>query len=180
MRRTLVVSSWEGVKDGFTTNDNARSTRPSNEAAEYMGYNYAMLGFTPHGPWRELRKITTLQILCNTRLDALKHVRATEIDMRVKNLDRLWSMNGRSPVPVDLKQWCGDLTLDIACRMVVGKPCFDGADHVGGGGDGDSEGRRFPKAMSRFGLLCLMWFLYSSGLILRAPGARHEGYCQGT
>ncbi|XXG60261.1 hypothetical protein AAC387_Pa04g2215 [Persea americana] len=54
-------------------------------------------------------------------------------------------MNGRSAVPIDLKQWCGDLTLDIVVRMVVGKRCFND-----GGGGGGGEGRRFQKAISEF------------------------------
>ncbi|KAJ8618498.1 hypothetical protein MRB53_014684 [Persea americana] len=155
-RRTLVVSSWEAVKDCFTINDKALSTRPRTAAAEHMGYNYAMFGFAPYGPyWRELRKIVMLQILSNARLDSLKHVRATEINTRVKNLHRIWSMNGRSAVPIDLKQWCGDLTLDIVVRMVVGKRCFEeDSDH---GDDDNSEARRVRTAISRFFYLMVVF-----------------------
>ncbi|XXG60275.1 hypothetical protein AAC387_Pa04g2225 [Persea americana] len=153
MHRMLVVSSYEAVKDCFTTNDKALSNRANTAVAEHMGYNHAMFGLAPYGPyWREVHKIVMLQILSNTRLKELKHVRATEIDSRVKHMYRLWSMNGGSAVPIDLKQWCGEMTLNIVSRMVVGKRCFNYSHHddVDGGGEDDREGRRFRKAINQF------------------------------
>ncbi|XXG60267.1 hypothetical protein AAC387_Pa04g2219 [Persea americana] len=150
MHRMLVVSSYEAVKDCFTTNDKALSSRPNTAVTEHMGYNHAMFGLAPYGPyWREVHKIVMLQILSNTRLKELKHVRATEIDSRVKHMYRLWSMNA---VPIDLKQWCGEMTLNIVCRMVVGKRCFNYSHHDdgNGGGDDDRDGRRFRKAITQF------------------------------
>ncbi|XXG60264.1 hypothetical protein AAC387_Pa04g2217 [Persea americana] len=54
-----------------------------------------------------------LQILSNAWLETLRPVRAAEIHMRMKSLYRLRSMNGGSAVPVDLKEWCDDLIVDI-------------------------------------------------------------------
>ncbi|XXG60198.1 hypothetical protein AAC387_Pa04g2163 [Persea americana] len=65
-----------------------------------------------------------LQIVSNARLKTLKPVQAVEIDMRMKSLYRLWSMNGGSAVPVDSKEWCGNLTVGIVVRMVMGKAMF--------------------------------------------------------
>ncbi|XXG88217.1 hypothetical protein AAC387_Pa12g0458 [Persea americana] len=65
---------------------------------------------------------------------------------------RLWSMNGGSAVPIDLKQWCGEMTLNIVSRMVVGKRCFNYShrDDGDGGGEDDREGWRFRKAINQF------------------------------
>ncbi|XXG60265.1 hypothetical protein AAC387_Pa04g2217 [Persea americana] len=87
-----------------------------------MGYNYDVIGFAPYGPyWREPRKRAMLQILSNAWLETLRPVRAAEIHMRMKSLYRLRSMNGGSAVPVDLKEWCDDLIVDIVVRMHYNK-----------------------------------------------------------
>nr|POE57998.1 cytochrome p450 82a3 [Quercus suber] len=53
---TLVLSSSEIAKEFFTTNDLAVSLRPRQLATEHLGYDYAMFGFGPYGPYRrELR-----------------------------------------------------------------------------------------------------------------------------
>ncbi|KAJ4714985.1 Cytochrome P450 [Melia azedarach] len=42
-------------------------------ASELLGYNYAIFGFAPYGPyWREMHKITTVELLSNYRLDMFK------------------------------------------------------------------------------------------------------------
>ncbi|KAJ1389370.1 Cytochrome P450 superfamily, partial [Sesbania bispinosa] len=66
----------------FTTNDKALASRPKTVAAKHMGYNYAVFGFAPYSPfWREMRKIATLELLSNRRLEMLKHVRVSELKM---------------------------------------------------------------------------------------------------
>ncbi|RYQ80481.1 hypothetical protein Ahy_Scaffold1g106869 isoform H [Arachis hypogaea] len=81
--KVLVLSSCEMVKECFTIHDKAFSTRPCVAASKLMGYDCAMFGFTPYGPyWREIRKLTTLQLLSNHRLELLKKTRETEKAMR--------------------------------------------------------------------------------------------------
>ena len=76
VHRTLVVSSWEIAKECFTTNDKAFANRPKALALELLGYNYAMFGFSPYGPyWRQVRKMAMLEVLSNHRLEMLKHIR---------------------------------------------------------------------------------------------------------
>ncbi|XVF63954.1 hypothetical protein PTKIN_Ptkin09bG0128200 [Pterospermum kingtungense] len=145
-RHAFVVSSWEVVKECFTTNDKALASRPTTVAAKHMGYNYAVFGFAPYSSfWREMRKIATLELLSNRRLEMLKHVRISEVDMGIKELYNLCYNNGSSPVLVDLKQWFEDLTLNVVVRMVAGKRYF-GASAVGD----DGEARRCQKAISQF------------------------------
>lgn len=145
--RFLVVSSWEMIKEIFTTSDVVVSYRPKYLAASYLTYNYAMFGFSPYSPfWVELRKIASLQLLSNRRLELLKHVRVSETEVGVKKLYKLWdeNKNGSGGVSVEMKKWFGELTLNIVLRMVAGKRFF------GSGGADDEEAMRCRRVMREF------------------------------
>ncbi|XP_010437977.1 PREDICTED: cytochrome P450 82C4-like [Camelina sativa] len=147
----FVVSSFEVAKDCFTVNDKALASRPMTAAAKHMGYNYAVFGFAPYNAfWREMRKIATIELLSNRRLQMLKHVSVSEISMGVKDLYSLWVKNGGSePVMVDLKRWLDNMTLNMIVRMVAGKRYFGGV--VGSESSEDTEeARQCKMAISKF------------------------------
>ena len=126
VHRTLVVSSWEIAKECFTTNDKAFATRPKGVALEVLGYNYAMFGFSPYGPyWRQVKKMATLEVLSNHRLEMLKHIREAEVNDSIKDTYELLSKNNNK-VLVEMERWLGCTTLNVIFRMVVGKR-FGGA-----------------------------------------------------
>ncbi|KAL5984796.1 hypothetical protein ACLOJK_038632 [Asimina triloba] len=140
--RVLVISSWELTKECFTTNDKALAGRPTVEAGVIMGYNYAMLPLSPHDAyWRSLRKLTTLELLSPQRLESLKHIRLTEVDLIMKELFRLWEKNEKKSVVVDMRDRFGDITFNVIAMMVVGKRCFTG------GGNDSSEMNDFLHAV---------------------------------
>ncbi|XP_074375585.1 cytochrome P450 CYP82H23-like isoform X2 [Apium graveolens] len=143
IHKTLVVSSWEIARECFTVQDKVFASRPKSLAAEIMGYNHTMLGFLPYGRnLRDLRKLVMVEMLCNSRLEKLKHVQESEINFFIKGLYELWISKGEGnnmPV-VELKERFGDLTVNIVGRMVVGKHSF---------GTGE-ESRRFQKALGDF------------------------------
>lgn len=144
--KVLVLSSCEMAKECYTLHDKTFSTRPCVAASKLMGYNYAMFGFTPYGPyWREIRKLTTLELLSNQRLEQLKSTRTSELETAVRELHRLWSRKGcpKGGVLVDMKQWFGDLTLNVALKMVGGKPYYEGCDN----GSAEGEARKYKKDM---------------------------------
>lgn len=145
-RSAFVVSSWEVVKECFTINDKALASRPKTAAAKHMGYDYAVFGFAPYTPfWREMRKIATLELLSNRRLEALKHVRISEVDMGLRDLYGLWAKNDSRPVLVELKKWLEDMTLNMVVRMVAGKRYFGASATCD-----DSEARQCQKAINQF------------------------------
>ncbi|CAH1422163.1 unnamed protein product [Lactuca virosa] len=126
VRKVLVVNSWEIAKELFTTHDLTISSRPKFTAAEILGYNYAMFGFTPYGPyWREIRKIASLQLLSSRRLEQLKDVRVSELDNSIRNIHELLKekRDAKGKVLVDMKKWFWDFDLNVMLRMVVGKRC---------------------------------------------------------
>ncbi|CAK7339460.1 unnamed protein product [Dovyalis caffra] len=147
----LVVNSWEMARDCFTVHDRAFSTRPSVAASKLLGYDLAMFGFAPYGPyWREMRKITTIELLSSHRIDMLRHIRASEVEAAIRDLHKMWVSKGsaESGVMVDMKQWFGELTLNISLRMVGGKR------YSGASADcEEAEARRNQKVMRDF--VCL-------------------------
>lgn len=129
VHRVLVVSGPEVVKELFTTNDIAVSSRPKILATKLMGYDHSMFGFSPYGPyWRELRKITTLHLLSTTRLELLRHVHVSETEISIKELYKIWRLKSQrnGAVLVDMKKFFLDLTLNVVLRVVVGKRYSDG------------------------------------------------------
>ncbi|KAJ7958088.1 Cytochrome P450 [Quillaja saponaria] len=120
----LVVSDWKITKECYTTNDEAVSSRHKQVV---LGFNYAMFGFSPYGPyWREMRKISKLEFLSTRRIQLLSRVRVSEVETSTKELYKDWDQknNWSCQFLVELKQWFSKLTLNVVLRMVCGKRCF--------------------------------------------------------
>jgi len=120
----VVVSSWELAKECFTTLDVAISSRPKYTAAKILGYNYANFGFSPYGEfWREMRKITASELLSPTRFELLKDIRHSEVQSSIKELYRSWAAKsgGSRYLTMEMKQWFGDVNLNVILRMISGK-----------------------------------------------------------
>ncbi|KAK0580719.1 hypothetical protein LWI29_005463 [Acer saccharum] len=146
IHRTLVISSWEAAKECFTTNDKAFSTRPKFLAVKLMGYDHFMLGFAPYGSyWRDVRKLATVELLSNHRLELLKHVRNMETNSFIKELYAECVKNG-GLVAVQMKERFGDLAMNIIVRMIAGKR-YLGTDDTSGD---EEESSRFQKALGEF------------------------------
>lgn len=144
----VVISSLELAKECFTTQDVALCSRPQFIAADHLSYNYVMFGFSPYGPfWREMRKIISLELLSNRRLELLKDVRASEMETSVKELYKLWTdkKDGSGHALMEMKQWFSDLTLNVVLRMVAGKRYF-GATAAAD----EHHARRCQKAFREF------------------------------
>ncbi|XP_059660088.1 xanthotoxin 5-hydroxylase CYP82C4-like [Cornus florida] len=118
----LVVSSWEAVKECFTTNDTIFATRPSMAVGKYLGYDYALFALAPYGPyWRDMRKMVALELMTKHRLEQLKHVRVSEVDSFIKDLHLLCVKNRDFPAKVVINKWFELLTFNIIVRMLAGK-----------------------------------------------------------
>ncbi|XVF00624.1 hypothetical protein REPUB_Repub04eG0016800 [Reevesia pubescens] len=141
---TLVVSSWDVIKECFTTNDKVFPTRPRNLAAKIMGYDHALMGSAPYGDyWRHTRKITTVELLSNRRLELLKHVREREINYLLKQFYDESVKNGGVAV-VQMQDKLSDLTMNVIVTMMTGKR-YGGPD-----GRNDEESKRCQKALNDF------------------------------
>ncbi|KAL8225759.1 hypothetical protein R6Q57_018316 [Mikania cordata] len=109
-----------------------------------MCYNYAMFGMGPYTPfWREMRKIVTLELLSNRRLEMLKEIRLSETKSGINELYLRWTENSNRPVVVELNKWLEHMMLNIIVMTVAGKRYFG----VDGGGE---EAERCHKAIVEF------------------------------
>nr|GMD89096.1 cytochrome P450 CYP82D47-like [Ipomoea batatas] len=146
--RVLVVSDWKLAKELSTVHDVHISSRPKFRAAKNMGYNYIMFGFSPYGPyWREIRKLTSLELLSHRRLEQLKHIRVSEVDTSIKELYKLWYEKNKNSehsgrVLVEMKKWFADLTLNVVLQMLAGKRYFGTATV-----SDENEGRRCQRVL---------------------------------
>ncbi|KAK1412668.1 hypothetical protein QVD17_34104 [Tagetes erecta] len=130
-QRAMVVSSWQMVKECFSTNDRNFATRPNMAVSKYMGYNSAVFALAPYGAyWREIRKLVVLELLTSQRIEKHKNVRNSEVKYLV---NELYSLNGSRKSVVNMTKWFEHVTFNIIVRMLVGKRfssgCSDGGNN---------------------------------------------------
>ncbi|KAB1220426.1 Cytochrome P450 82A4 [Morella rubra] len=147
-QRALVLSNWELAKECFTTHDVAVTSRPPTVASKHLGYDFAMFALAPYGAyWRELRKIATVELLSNHRLELLSFVRQSEVKTTLGELHKLWTKkkNKSDQLFVDLMRWFADMNLSVILRMVAGKRYGSASKDVD-----EKEARRCQKAVREF------------------------------
>nr|GEX41338.1 cytochrome P450 82C4-like [Tanacetum cinerariifolium] len=134
--RALVVSSWQLVKECFTTNDRNFATRPNMAVNRYMGYDSAVFALAPYGQyWREIRKLVTLELLTSQRLEKLKNVRNSEVNYLIHELYLLSQKNGAQTSIIDMTKWFEHITFNIIVRMLAGKRFSNGCSDEGNNED---------------------------------------------
>ncbi|KAJ1427937.1 Cytochrome P450 [Sesbania bispinosa] len=120
--RTIVVNNREIAKEFLITHDKVFASRASIAAGRYIGYNNAIFGLAPYGNyWREMRKISTLELLSSHRLEKLKHVRETEIYSLVKDLYSYAKNLMNDSIQVPMSKLLEHMTFNIVVRMIAGK-----------------------------------------------------------
>ncbi|KAK7389355.1 hypothetical protein VNO78_24296 [Psophocarpus tetragonolobus] len=157
---TIVVNSREIAKECLTTNDKAFASRPITSAGRILGYNNAVFGLAPYGKyWREMRKMSILEIFSSYRLEKLKHVRDTEIFSLVKDLYsqiscaknvNLSGANSSCASEVPISNLLEHMTFNIIVRMIAGKRF--GVDTINE--EENNEALRLRKAIKDATYLC--------------------------
>ena len=118
-RLVVVVSSPSTVEECFTKNDIVLANRPQLIMGKHMGYNYTNMVTSPYGDhWRNLRRISAIEIFSSTRLSIFLNVRKDEIMQLLKKLSR---NSLQDFAKVELKSAFSDLTFNTIIRMVAGK-----------------------------------------------------------
>ena len=115
----VIISSPSAVEECFTKNDIVLANRPRFSVGRHLGYNYTTLVSAPYGDhWRNLRRISALEIFSTNRLNMFLGIRRDEI----KHLLRRLSNNSiQGFAKVELKSMFSELTFNIIMRMVGGK-----------------------------------------------------------
>ncbi|KAF2290809.1 hypothetical protein GH714_015569 [Hevea brasiliensis] len=115
----MVVSSPSAVEECLTTNDIVFANRPPLTMAKYVAYNCTTIGTVSYGNrWRNLRRISTLEIFSSNRLNVFTGIRRDEIKIF---LNKLYSVSSHDFAKVELKPMLMELTFNIIMRMVAGK-----------------------------------------------------------
>jgi len=119
-RLVVVVSSPSLVQECFTKNDVVLANRPRFLSGKYIFYNYTTLGSTSYGEhWRNLRRITAIDVLSNHRINSSSGIRRDETQRLVKKLAQ--ESSSKDFVEVELRSRFFDMTFNNIMRMISGK-----------------------------------------------------------
>ncbi|KAL0332319.1 UNVERIFIED_CONTAM: cytochrome [Sesamum calycinum] len=121
-RIMVIVTSPAIVEECFTKNDLVLANRPLNHVGKYIGYNYTSLVASSYGEhWRNLRRLTTLEVFATTRLNMFQSIRHDEVRLMLK---RLYRNSYQDFARVELRYRFMELTFNNIMRMVDGKRYF--------------------------------------------------------
>ncbi|KAJ8769312.1 hypothetical protein K2173_002516 [Erythroxylum novogranatense] len=121
-RLVVVVSSASAIEECFTKNDIILANRPKFLVAKHVGYNYTAMDYAPYGDhWRNLRRVSTMELLSNHRLNLLLYVRKEELK---RVITKLYRESSQGFAKVELKSIFRHLTLNTMMRMITGKRYF--------------------------------------------------------
>ncbi|XP_002532045.3 cytochrome P450 71AU50 [Ricinus communis] len=119
---TIVVSSPQAAESFLKTHDLAFASRPPHQAAKFISYEQKNLSFAPYGSyWRNVRKMCTLELLSNVKINSFKSMRKEELDLLIDYIKNASCQR----VAVDLSAKVASLSADMSCRMVFGKKYMD-------------------------------------------------------
>nr|QNS29982.1 cytochrome P450 [Nothapodytes nimmoniana] len=119
-RPVLLVSSPSAAEECFTKNDIVFANRPELLSGKYYGYNFTSLAWAPYGDhWRNLRRISSLEVLSSHRLQMLSHIRADEVRVLIRKLYRISTKNPNEMV--ETKSLLFGLAFNTITRMIAGK-----------------------------------------------------------
>ncbi|KAK1433534.1 hypothetical protein QVD17_10445 [Tagetes erecta] len=126
VHQALVINDAEMAKECFTTNDKVFASRPKSLVSVIMGYDYAMFPLSPYGEyWRQVRKMVTVELLSQRRVEMLRHVRVAEVRTFMKYINDACLKNkevaGSDMVKVEMREFFANLVLNIITRTIAGK-----------------------------------------------------------
>ncbi|MCD9639301.1 hypothetical protein HAX54_023731 [Datura stramonium] len=97
-----------------------------SKVSEILGYNYAMFGLGPYGPyWREIRKIVTIEFFSARRIQMFTHTREFEVKSVIKEIYNYWVKNQsctnlNGAVKMEMKDWFDNLIMNTMVKMLFG------------------------------------------------------------
>ncbi|MCD7463348.1 hypothetical protein HAX54_050376 [Datura stramonium] len=118
----IVASSPHAAEQFLKKHDVTFSSRPYNAAAQYIAYDQRDLVFAKYGPhWKNMRKLCTLELLSNIKINSFQSMRKQELEIFVNFLKQAASNH----VEVDLTTKLASLSASMSCLMVFGKKYID-------------------------------------------------------
>ncbi|KAK6123756.1 hypothetical protein DH2020_042500 [Rehmannia glutinosa] len=118
----VVVSSPAIVEECFTKNDVVLAGRPRLIINKYIGYNNTTLVDSSYGDyWRNLRRLTTVEVFSTAQLNTFQSIRHDEIKLILK---KIYKNSYKNFTRVELRSLFSELTFNNITRMVDGKRYF--------------------------------------------------------
>ncbi|KAL7096922.1 hypothetical protein ACP275_10G110800 [Erythranthe tilingii] len=118
----FVVSSPAGAELFFKTHDLSFANRHPSQAAEHISYGSRNIASAPYGPyWRNMRKLSTINLLSNVKINQFQNMRKGELGLLVNRLRRA----SDNQEIVDVGKMVTTLTGDMICMMVFGRKYGD-------------------------------------------------------
>ncbi|KAI3955058.1 hypothetical protein MKW98_005061 [Papaver atlanticum] len=113
----IVVSSLELAELILKTHDLVFASRPIVECGKYFGYERKGIAFTQYGSsWRNIRKLCTLHLLTNSKIESFKSTRESE----VRNVVESIRVAADSQVHVNLSLIVESLAEEITHKTIFG------------------------------------------------------------
>ncbi|CAI9101960.1 OLC1v1000134C1 [Oldenlandia corymbosa var. corymbosa] len=145
-RPVLLVSSPSAAEECLNKHDIVFANRPNLLPGKYLGYNYTSLASAPYGDhWRNLRRISALEILSSHRIQMLREIRVDEVKLMLRRLFlEASSTREKQTSRVEMRTVFFELTLNVMMRMIAGKRYYAGKnDEVD-----DEAAKRFREIVS--------------------------------
>ncbi|KAJ7963660.1 Cytochrome P450 [Quillaja saponaria] len=118
---TIIVSSPEIAKEVMKMHDVIFASKPNLLVARFVSYDSTNIVFSPYGSyWRQLRKICTVELLTQKRVQSFQFIREEEV---LSLIDTIASHEGSV---INLSDLVSSLTNDIVSRAAFGKKSRDG------------------------------------------------------
>ncbi|KAK4478603.1 hypothetical protein RD792_014091 [Penstemon davidsonii] len=120
-RPVLLISSPSLAEECLTNkNDIIFANRPDLLNGRYFGYNYTSLSWSSYGEhWRNLRRISSIELLSSHRIQMLSHIRADEI---LSLVQKLFHVTNKEPNQVvEVKSALFEYMFNVLTRMITGK-----------------------------------------------------------
>ncbi|XP_073156554.1 cytochrome P450 81Q32-like [Henckelia pumila] len=120
-RAVFLVSSPSIVEECLTNkNDLIFANRPDFLNGRHFGYNYTSLSWSSYGEhWRNLRRISSIELLSSHRIQMLSQIRADETLNLVRKL--LHVTGEKSDRVVEVKSALFEYMYNVLTRMIMGK-----------------------------------------------------------
>nr|BAU59409.1 cytochrome P450 82an1 [Fallopia sachalinensis] len=127
MQSIVVVNSWEFFKECLTIKDKQLASRPLFAQGKYLGDDFASFGLAPLGSlWREMRKLTMVELLSTTKLGELGHIRMSELNDFLKAMHQSSKSNNK----IVLSEWFSLLVMNTIIRLIARKRyTYDGVEN---------------------------------------------------
>ncbi|KAI5669966.1 hypothetical protein M9H77_19819 [Catharanthus roseus] len=118
----IIISSPELAEKFLKTHDLNFASRPYHEGSWYVAHEQRNLTFAKYGPyWRNMRKLCTLELLSNFKINQFQSMRKRELGFLIESLKRASS----DQVVVDLSGEVSSLSANMSCLMIFGKKYMD-------------------------------------------------------